>query len=184
MVIAQFGTRINYKYLEKDNIYFKSWNFEQEGRLWQQLVKVQYWKHRLPDGQNINPNIVSKTTFDISNNMYEIRQFILETRRAELVHLLSIIPIIVFFKSSKSVKIINLFYVIIANVPCMVVQRYNRPKLIRIYLKLQKEKVIKWEIRKLLSSEAVWAVFPVQFVWLKQAIKWIYMNKINILVER
>lgn len=140
MVIAQFGTRINYKYLEKDNIYFKSWNFEQEGRLWQQLVKVQYWKHRLPDGQNINPNIVSKTTFDISNNMYEIRQFILETRRAELVHLLSIIPIIVFFKSSKSVKIINLFYVIIANVPCMVVQRYNRPKLIRIYLKLQKRK--------------------------------------------
>ncbi|WKU93605.1 hypothetical protein Q3408_07985 [Staphylococcus saprophyticus] len=42
-------------------------------------------------------------------------------------------------------------YVIIANVPCMIVQRYNRPKLIRIYNKVQKEKVIKWEIRKWLS---------------------------------
>lgn len=42
MVIAQLGTRISYKYLEKDNIYFRTWNFEQEGRLWQQLVKVQY----------------------------------------------------------------------------------------------------------------------------------------------
>ncbi|RRD68859.1 glycosyl-4,4'-diaponeurosporenoate acyltransferase, partial [Desulfovibrio sp. OH1186_COT-070] len=31
-------------------------------------------------------------------------------------------------------------YVIIANVPCMIVQRYNRPKLIRIYNKLQKRK--------------------------------------------
>ncbi len=140
MVIAQLGTRISYKYLEKDNIYFRTWNFEQEGRLWQQLVKVQYWKRHLPDGKHINPNIVSKTTFDISNNMNEIRQFILETRRAELVHLLSIIPIIAFFKSSKSVKIINLFYVIIANVPCVIVQRYNRPKLIRIYLKMRKRK--------------------------------------------
>lgn len=97
-------------------------------------------KRHLPDGKHINPNIVSKTTFDISNNMNEIRQFILETRRAELVHLLSIIPIIAFFKSSKSVKIINLFYVIIANVPCVIVQRYNRPKLIRIYLKMRKRK--------------------------------------------
>ncbi|MDW8543348.1 hypothetical protein SD307_07940 [Staphylococcus sp. KG4-1] len=44
------------------------------------------------------------------------------------------------FKSSKSVKIINLFYVIIANVPCVIVQRYNRPKLIRIYLKMRKRK--------------------------------------------
>lgn len=33
----------------------------------------------------------------------------------------------------------------------MIVQRYNRPKLIRIYNKVQKEKVIKWEIRKWLS---------------------------------
>ncbi|MEY8627861.1 hypothetical protein AALH86_12405 [Staphylococcus equorum] len=49
-------------------------------------------------------------------------------------------PVIAFFKASKSVKIINFIYVIITNVPCMIVQRYNRPKLIRIYNKLQKRK--------------------------------------------
>ena len=112
MIIAQLGTRISYKFLEKDNKYFRSWNIEQEGQLWQQLVK----------------------------NMNDIQRFILETRRAEVVHLLSIFPVIAFFKASKSVKIINFIYVIIANVPCMIVQRYNRPKLIRIYNKLQKRK--------------------------------------------
>ncbi|MGP0637613.1 glycosyl-4,4'-diaponeurosporenoate acyltransferase [Staphylococcus xylosus] len=140
MIIAQLGTRISYKFLEKDNKYFRSWNFEQEGRLWQQLVKVQHWKNYLPDGQNINPNIKSKETFDCSKNMSEVQQFILETRRAEIVHLLSIFPVIAFFKSSKQIKIINFVYVIIANVPCMIVQRYNRPKLIRIYKKLLKRK--------------------------------------------
>ncbi|MGX0401870.1 glycosyl-4,4'-diaponeurosporenoate acyltransferase CrtO family protein [Staphylococcus pasteuri] len=140
MIIAQLGTRISYKFLEKDNKYFRSWNIEQEGQLWQQLVKVQYWKDHLPDGQNLNPNISSKATFDLSKNMNDIQRFILETRRAEVVHLLSIFPVIAFFKASKSVKMINFIYVIIANVPCMIVQRYNRPKLIRIYNKLQKRK--------------------------------------------
>lgn len=101
---------------------------------------MQYWKDHLPDGQNLNPNISSKATFDLSKNMNDIQRFILETRRAEVVHLLSIFPVIAFFKASKSVKIINYIYVIIANVPCMIVQRYNRPKLIRIYNKLQKRK--------------------------------------------
>lgn len=140
MIIAQLGTHISYKFLEKDNKYFRSWNFEQEGQLWQQLVKVQNWKNHLPDGQNLNPNISSKATFDLSKNMNDIQQFILETRRAEIVHMMSIFPIIAFYKSSKSVKIINFAYVVIANVPCVIVQRYNRPKLIRIYNKLQKRK--------------------------------------------
>ncbi|WP_437272159.1 glycosyl-4,4'-diaponeurosporenoate acyltransferase [Staphylococcus succinus] len=140
MIIAQLGTRISYKFLEKDNKYFRSWNFEQEGLLWQRLVKVQHWKNYLPDGQNINPNIISKETFNFSKNMSEIQQFILETRRAEIVHLLSMFPVIAFFKSSTNVKIINFVYVIIVNVPCMIVQRYNRAKLIRIYKKLLKRK--------------------------------------------
>lgn len=140
MIIAQLGTRISHKCLKKDNIYFRSWNFEKEGQLWQKLVKVQYWKNQLPDGQRINSNIVSKAAFDTSSNTHEVSKFILETRRAELVHLFSILPVIAFLNSSRSIKIINLVYVIIANVPCIIVQRYNRPKLVRIYSKMLKRK--------------------------------------------
>lgn len=104
------------------------------------MFKVQYWKNQLPDGQRINSNIVSKAAFDTSSNTHEVSQFILETRRAELVHLFSILPAIAFLNSSKSIKIINLVYVIIANVPCIIVQRYNRPKLVRIYSKMLKRK--------------------------------------------
>ncbi|MEB6230926.1 glycosyl-4,4'-diaponeurosporenoate acyltransferase CrtO family protein [Staphylococcus xylosus] len=125
---------------KKDNIYFRSWNFEKEGQLWQKLVKVQYWKNQLPDGQRTNSNIVSKAAFDKSRNKHEVSQFILETRRAELVHLFSILLVIVFLNSSKSIKIIILIYVIVANVPCIIVQRYNRHKLVLIYSKMLNRK--------------------------------------------
>ncbi|MBO1212233.1 glycosyl-4,4'-diaponeurosporenoate acyltransferase [Staphylococcus nepalensis] len=140
MIIAQLGTYISRKCLENGHIYFKSWPIEQEGQLWQKVVKVQYWKNHLPDGQRINSTIISKSNFDKSSHADEVRQFILETRRAEFVHLLSIVPVIVFAKSSSSVKMINLVYVVIANVPCIIVQRYNRPKLERVYLRKLKRK--------------------------------------------
>ena len=65
---------------------------------------MQYWKDYLPDGQNLNPNISSKATFDLSKNMNDIQRFILETRRAEVVHLLSIFPVIAFLKRQKVLK--------------------------------------------------------------------------------
>ncbi|MFQ3708756.1 glycosyl-4,4'-diaponeurosporenoate acyltransferase (plasmid) [Staphylococcus equorum] len=134
MIIAQLGTRISHKCL-KDIIYFRSLDFEKEGQLWQKLFKVQYWKNQLPDGQRINSNIVSKAAFDTSSNTHEVSQFILETRRAGPSISIFYITAIAFLNSSKSIKIINLVYVIVANVPCIIVQRYNRPKLKYVYIR-------------------------------------------------
>jgi len=83
----------------------------------------------------IQSDIVSKSHYNQSSDITNIEKFVIETKRAELVHLLSILPIVVFIKSKKSIKVINIVYVVIANVPCIIVQRYNRPKLQRIYLK-------------------------------------------------
>ncbi|MFQ3727347.1 hypothetical protein ABLV92_09075 [Staphylococcus equorum] len=63
-----------------------------------------------------------------------MHQFIIETRRAELVHILSIVPVVIFLRATKMIKVINVIYVLLANVPCMIAQRYNRPKLERYYL--------------------------------------------------
>ncbi|WP_332298823.1 glycosyl-4,4'-diaponeurosporenoate acyltransferase [Mammaliicoccus sciuri] len=135
MFIVQIGLRIRDKWLVRDFRYFKSGSLEQNGQLWQKLVKVKCWKDHLPDGQMIQSDIVSKSHYNQSSDITNIEKFVIETKRAELVHLLSILPIVVFIKSKKSIKVINIVYVVIANVPCIIVQRYNRPKLQRIYLK-------------------------------------------------
>lgn len=46
--------------------------------------------------------------------------------------LISILPVIIFNKGPRLVKYINIFYAMIANVPIIIVQRYNRPRLTQL----------------------------------------------------
>ena len=45
--------------------------------------------------------------------------------------LISILPVIIFTKAPRLVKYINI-YAMIANVPIIIVQRYNRPRLTQL----------------------------------------------------
>ena len=78
----------------------------------------------------MNHAIKSKKTIEELESEQYINDFILETRRAEFIH-----PALVFLKSSRKVKFINIVYAIVSNVPIIIVQRYNRPKLERFYYK-------------------------------------------------
>ena len=51
----------------------------------------------------------------------------------ELVHWFSILPVIVFVRAPKYIKTINILYALLANVPIILTQRYNRPRLERYY---------------------------------------------------
>ncbi|NEF12352.1 glycosyl-4,4'-diaponeurosporenoate acyltransferase, partial [Staphylococcus aureus] len=50
----------------------------------------------------------------------------------ELIHWISILPVIIFNKGPRLVKYINIFYAMITNVPIIIVQRYNRPRLTQL----------------------------------------------------
>lgn len=52
-----------------------------------------------------------------SFKLEDIHFMILEMRRAELVHWLSMIPIVIFIKAPKYILFINVCYVISANLP-------------------------------------------------------------------
>lgn len=68
-----------------------------------------------------------------SFKLEDIHFMILEMRRAELVHWLSMIPIVIFIKAPKYILFINVCYVISANLPIILTQRYNRPRLEHYY---------------------------------------------------
>lgn len=136
MLISKLGTRIPESFLTKLNPYFKSHAFEKDGQIWNKVFKVKKWKDYLPDGESINPDVYSKKSVLHTQSTSYMYQFIVETQRAELVHFMSMLPIFVFIKSPKYIQYINMGYVVIANIPCMIVQRYNRPKFERYYSKL------------------------------------------------
>ncbi len=131
MSIANLGTKIPDKYFRQRHIIFKSFNFENEGQIWQHWFNVKSWKHKILDGHQFNQNIYDQRHL-MKINIYSVEKMIIETKRAELIHWISILPVIIFNKASRLVKYINIFYAIIVNVPIIIVQRYNRPRLTQL----------------------------------------------------
>lgn len=128
-------------FFSPDTFLFRTYGFEQEGRIYQKLFKVQKWKHLLPDGaaawkkkgfrkkklQNMEPENLSR--------------FLLESSRAEMTHWLAILPFWVFglFMPASAIWMMFL-YAIAANLPCIITQRYNRPRIERLLNKMNVKK--------------------------------------------
>lgn len=108
----------------------RSW--EEGGRIYDRLFAVKRWKKRLPDGGAWFKNGFSKKKLASHNKLY-LDTFVKETCRAELTHWMVILASPVFFLWNFTfVGFIMIFYAFLTNLPCIIVQRYNRPFLIRI----------------------------------------------------
>lgn len=132
--------KINQKYFEKDFLIPKTRKWEENGNVYRQVLKINKWKRFLPDGANVYKKGFQKKHVNNYSSEY-FSQFIKETRKAEFSHWLQIIPFWIFmFWSPPFIVFIMFLYAIIVNLPCIIAQRYNRPRLIKIYkLILKKE---------------------------------------------
>ncbi|MDG0842935.1 glycosyl-4,4'-diaponeurosporenoate acyltransferase [Staphylococcus equorum] len=133
MSISMIGTILSNKFFEKNTRYFKTFNWEHEGRFWEKWFRVKSWKDHLPDGNKLNSKIKSKVRLEKIYSKTYIEEFIIETKKAELIHILSVTPCLIFLNQERKIKNINILYAILVNVPFVIVQRYNRPKLERYY---------------------------------------------------
>ncbi|MBF7016005.1 glycosyl-4,4'-diaponeurosporenoate acyltransferase CrtO family protein [Staphylococcus durrellii] len=136
MSLSLLGTFMPDHFFTNKRRYFKTFSWEHNGQFWQQYFKVKLWKDYLPDGSKMNPKVKSKRQLTNFNDKENIKIFIIETRRAEFIHLLCIIPGFIFYNKRPLIKYINIIYPFVANAPFIIAQRYNRPKLERLYKKL------------------------------------------------
>jgi glycosyl-4,4'-diaponeurosporenoate acyltransferase len=113
--------------------------WEREGHVWQTLFRVRSWKQKLPDGALIMGRGYVKRTLQSSDSC-EMDRFILESRRAELAHLCGLMPAVLFFLwNPPAAGWLMILYAIVANFPCLIAQRYNRPRFQKI-LALQRKR--------------------------------------------
>jgi glycosyl-4,4'-diaponeurosporenoate acyltransferase len=62
-----------------------------------------------------------------------LKTFLNETKRAELTHWLAMVPVPVFFLwNIWWVGLIMIGYALIANLPCIMLQRFNRARISRV----------------------------------------------------
>ncbi|MEO6817585.1 MAG: hypothetical protein ABI177_12885 [Edaphobacter sp.] len=97
-----------------------------EVTLYRKVLRVKKWKHLLPDGAAWLNSSFSKSKITSHDPDYLLR-FALEARRGELAHwaMLFCFPIFYLWNPPWA-SIVMTIYAIVANLPCIIVQRYNR----------------------------------------------------------
>jgi glycosyl-4,4'-diaponeurosporenoate acyltransferase len=129
--IAKLSLKISSKFLKEFKL-FKVLKFEEEPSIYQTIFKIRYWKDKLPEGSKIVNAKTSKKQLDNSKQEY-LNDFLIEINRGELAHWLQIIPAPLFFLFNLEwVGWLMIVYALAFNLPFIMIQRFNRARLIRV----------------------------------------------------
>ena len=106
--------------------------FERDGRWYEQRLRIRSWKAKLPEAGGLFAGGFSKRHLR-SDAIDQLERFIVETRRAETTHwvLLAAGPFFLLW-NPWGLGLVMIAYAVAANVPCLLIQRYNRARLTRV----------------------------------------------------
>jgi glycosyl-4,4'-diaponeurosporenoate acyltransferase len=97
-----------------------------EIRFYRNALQVRRWKDLLPDGEGWVGGEFSKKSLQSVSRTY-LERFVRETRRGEAVHWTAILCSALFFTWNPPITWPGLVLTgLVLNLPCIVVQRYNR----------------------------------------------------------
>lgn len=124
-----------------ENAYpFACRKWEQGGRIYRRLG-IRRWKDKMPDMSRILPDMFPKKLTE-ANSTEMVRRLIKETCVAEFIHnclsILFFIGIWMIYDGSMKGFSLGVFAVL-CNLPYVIIQRYNRPMLIRYLQKLERK---------------------------------------------
>lgn len=136
LAASAISHRIDEKYLTINNLVFKTRTWEENGRVYDRLLKVKKWKKFLPEIYLFRHGALKEVLYkkEPSAGRNELlEQYLLESCRAELSHWLTIFPFWIFgFFAPPVIVFYMLLYALAANLPCIIVQRFNRPRIVKL----------------------------------------------------
>ena len=131
VVVGYTAHRLPRSRLDHDGRLTRLRAWERGGRAYERLG-IRRWKDRLPELGGAFRGGVSKRAL-ASRDPAALEGFAAETRRAELVHwgIPVVTPLFALWNPPWLLAAM-VAYAVIANLPCLVVQRYNRGRLLRL----------------------------------------------------
>ncbi|MHB0856368.1 MAG: glycosyl-4,4'-diaponeurosporenoate acyltransferase CrtO family protein [Anaerolineae bacterium] len=128
--VAYLSLKLPDRLLDHHLWLYRSRPWERGGSIYQRLLHVRRWKRWLPDGAALFGRAVDKRIRSRRDDHLET--WILESCRAELCHWMAIAPALLFFLwNPPGVGVFMVVYAIGFNTPCIIAQRYNRPRVLR-----------------------------------------------------
>ena len=115
---------------------YKLYKAEKEGSVYRK-IGIHYWQNKVPDMSRIFPKLMPPKKM-IATDKDSLLRMIQETCTAELIHLLLCITGLYCVKLWPGAGGITLaaLNIVIFNLPFILIQRYNRPRLVRLYKKI------------------------------------------------
>ena len=118
---------------DPDSRWFSPGAFEGEGIFYERIFRVRAWKGILPDGGNFFGNGFKKRALAEPGNPEYYRLFARETCRAEVSHITGFFEAFLFFAWNHwTIALWMILYAVAFNIPCIIAQRFNRPRLKRM----------------------------------------------------
>ena len=123
--------RLPVAWLSQDRRLWRERGWERRGRLYEAL-RIRRWKDRLPEAGALFAGGVSKRHVPMADPD-GLGRFVVETRRAEVAHVLAALPGPVFaLWNPPGAAVIMVVYGVAVNLPFIAIQRYNRIRAVRI----------------------------------------------------
>lgn len=133
MGVALIMVQIPAECFDPGNFLFRLRNWENGGALYNKIFRIKKWKESAPDGDRLFKNKGFPKRRLKSRDQSYLELFLLETCRAELTHWIIIGFALPFFLWNRfHVGLIMILYALLENLPLIMVQRYNRNRLVRV----------------------------------------------------
>ncbi len=130
-----FGEALPRRHFHPMRAPWKSAKWEKDGKIYDRLA-IRRWMPHMPDMSRVLPDMVKKELGDRPNATH-VDQLIRETCVAEVIHdALAILGFgcVLLWKKAGGWIIALLFA--LGNLPFILIQRYNRPRLLRLHARL------------------------------------------------
>ena len=133
------GRLLPKRWIHYNRFPFRTFAFENGGRIYEKLG-IGKWKKKVPDMSRIFKKQMQPKRLSGRPDAAELKLMIDETCVAELTHAILCLlspPIIALCPRWRGI-VICVVYVLLGNVPFILIQRYNRPRLVRLWQKSRK----------------------------------------------
>jgi glycosyl-4,4'-diaponeurosporenoate acyltransferase len=125
--------------LNYDRWLYRTRRWEAGGEFYNDIFRVKRWKSHLPYGGELFQKDFTMKTIASKDKQY-LNLWVQESCRSELCHWVAITPVFIFFLWNPFwLWMVMVLYAVLFNTIPVIVQRYNRPRLLRI-LDLEKDR--------------------------------------------
>ena len=131
---AVVGNFIPREHIHYNRFPFREFRFERGGRFYH-MLGIEKWKLKLPDiSEYIKSVFPKKVEPEAAKDRRYFARFAKETCVSELIHfaLIFISPVYFILNWDRDWGVAVMVIDIVANIPFIMVQRYNRPRLVRV----------------------------------------------------